>query len=147
MRTLATLLLIAANAGAALQNADHWSYHPPKKFAAGSIDRFINDRLGRVGLAPNQPADRRTLIRRLTFDLHGLPPKPEEIKQFLASPSDQAISNLVDRLLKSPRYGERWARHWLDVVRFSESQGFERDKIRPDAWHYRDYVINSFNND
>lgn len=147
MRILATILLIVANAGAALKNADHWSYHPTKKIADGSVDKFIRQRLESEGLAINAMADRRTLIRRLTFDLHGLPPTPKEIEAYLNDESDQATKKLIDRLLSSWRYGERWARHWLDVVRFSESQGFERDKIRPDAWHYRDYVINSFNSD
>lgn len=142
------VLLMAFDLGAArLKNADHWSYHPPKRITKGSIDGFITNRLKRNGLALNTSADRRTLIRRLTFDLHGLPPTPEEIEDFLHDDSDRALEKVIDRLLQSPRYGERWARHWLDVVRFSESQGFERDKIRPDAWHYRDYVIKSFNND
>jgi len=130
-----------------LKNADHWAYHPPQKIEQGDIDRFVSARLQGVGLSMNGLADRRTLIRRLTFDLHGLPPSPAAVAAFLADDSNDAIPNLIDRLLKSPRYGERWARHWLDVARFSESQGFERDKIRPDAWHYRDYVIHSFNDD
>lgn len=130
-----------------LKNADHWAYHPPSEITEGDLDSFITKRLRAVGLASNPQADRRTLIRRLTFDLRGLPPTPQEVAAFLADKSDGAIPNLIDRLLKSPRYGERWARHWLDVARFSESQGFERDKIRPDAWHYRDYVIRSFNDD
>lgn len=130
-----------------LKNADHWAYHPASEITKGDLDAFISKRLQAVGLVSNPQADRRTLVRRLTFDLHGLPPTPTEVAVFLADKSDEAISNLIDRLLQSPRYGERWARHWLDVVRFSESQGFERDKIRPDAWHYRDYVISSFNGD
>ncbi len=99
------------------------------------------------GLAPTAPASRATLIRRLTFDLTGLPPTPEEIDAFVSDSSPDAYPRLVDRLLASPRYGERWGRHWLDVARFSESDGYERDKIRDNAWRYRDYVIDSFNRD
>ena len=98
-------------------------------------------------LKPSPPADRRVLIRRLTFDLLGLPPTPEEVDGFLADRRTDAYERLVDRLLSSPHYGERWARHWLDVVRFSESEGFERDWLRDHAWAYRDYVIRSFNQD
>lgn len=111
------------------------------------VDRFIVAGLERAGLSPNPEADRRTLIRRLTYDLHGLPPAPEEIEAFIADSSPRAYENLVDRLLASPRYGERWARHWLDVARYTESQGFEYDHLRPNGWHYRDYVINAFNAD
>ena len=93
------------------------------------------------------PADRATLIRRVTFDLLGLPPTPAEIDAFVKDPSPAAYEKVIDRLLASPRYGERWGRHWLDVARFGESQGFERDKIRDHAWRYRDYVIRSFNDD
>ncbi|WP_075086606.1 DUF1549 domain-containing protein [Verrucomicrobium spinosum] len=92
-------------------------------------------------------ADRRTLIRRLSFDLVGLPPSPEEVAQFVADPDPLAYDRLVERLLASPRYGERWARHWLDVVRFAESDGFEKNTPRPEAWPYRDYVIRAFNAD
>jgi hypothetical protein len=88
-----------------------------------------------------------TLLRRLTFDLVGLPPTPEEIDAFLADSSAGAYERQVERLLASPRYGERWGRHWLDVARYTESQGFEYDKLREQAWHYRDYVIRSFNED
>ena len=130
-----------------LNNADHWAYQAPQAVTGDSVAGFVTGKLEQVGLKPNSPADRRTLIRRLTFDLHGLPPTPGEIDTFLRDKSGRAVGRLIDRLLESPRYGERWARHWLDVVRFSESQGFERDKIRPDAWHYRDYVIKSFNDD
>ena len=111
------------------------------------IDAFIASRLAGQGLAMSPPADRVTLIRRLSFDLVGLPPTPEDVDAFLADGSPTAWENLVDRLLASPRYGERWGRHWLDVVRFTESQGFEYDHPRPNAWHYRDYVIESFNAD
>ncbi|MEW4569764.1 PSD1 and planctomycete cytochrome C domain-containing protein [Tautonia sp. JC769] len=111
------------------------------------IDRFIFDRLDAAGLSPAPEADRRTLIRRATFDLHGLPPTPEEVDAFLADDSPDAFDRLVDRLLDSPRYGERWGRHWLDLVRFAESDGYRADAYRPFAWRYRDYVIDAFNRD
>jgi mono/diheme cytochrome c family protein len=114
---------------------------------ADPIDAFIIERLDRAGLTPAPPADRLTLIRRATFDLLGLTPTPEEIDAFLADNSPAAYERLVDRLLASPHYGERWGRHWLDVARFAESNGFEHDKIRDHAWHYRDYVIGSLNAD
>ncbi|MBS1831165.1 MAG: DUF1553 domain-containing protein [Acidobacteria bacterium] len=112
-----------------------------------NIDRFILAKLSQHGLAPSKPAGRRELIRRVTFDVIGLPPTPEEVDAFIHDPSPAAYENLVDRLLASPRYGERWGRHWLDVARFSESEGFERDLVREHAWRYRDYVINSLNQD
>src|SRR6185436_229697 len=99
------------------------------------------------GLAPAPPADKRTLIRRLSFDLLGLPPEPQEVAEFLADDSPEAWGKLVERYLDSPHFGERWARHWLDVVRFGESQGFERDKLRPFSWPYRDWVISALNSD
>jgi hypothetical protein len=112
-----------------------------------AVDAFILARLQREGLRPAPEADRRTLIRRLYFDLTGLPPTPEEIAAFVASNEPLAYEKLVDRLLASPHYGERWGRHWLDVVRFAETEGFEYDRHRPGAWRYRDYVIRSFNDD
>ena len=138
-----------------LKNADHWSFQPlrevvpPESVERHPIDAFIRKRLAEEKLAPNPQATRRILIRRLTFDLHGLPPTPEEIDAFVSDPAgdDEAVRKLIARLLDSPRYGERWARHWLDVVRYSESQGFERDKFRPHSWRYRDYVIDSLNAD
>src|SRR5262245_33664336 len=111
------------------------------------LDRFVLAELEAKGLAPAPPAEKKMLIRRVTFDLIGLPPTPEEIDAFLADHSSQAFARLVDRLLASPHYGEHWARHWLDLARFCESQGFERDKIRDHAWRYRDYVIQSLNSD
>lgn len=127
----------------------HWSHQPvvrPPLPAAGGqpIDAFIEAKLAAEGLTPNPKADPRTLIRRLYFDLIGLPPTPEEVAAFEQSP---AQAPLVERLLASPRYGERWARHWLDVVRFAESNGFEMNRARPNAWPYRDYVIRAFNDD
>ncbi len=111
------------------------------------IDAFILSKLKEKGLAPSKEADRRTLIRRLTYDLHGLPPTPKEIEDFLEDKSPNAFEKLVDRLLDSPRYGERWGRHWLDVVHYGESHGYDKDKPRRNAWPYRDYVIRSFNED
>ena len=111
------------------------------------IDRFIFAGLERNGLAPNPPADRGTLLRRVYYDLVGLPPTPREIREFLADRSDKALEKVVDRLLSSPRFGQRWGRHWLDVVRFAESSGGGRTLLFPDAWRFRDYVIESFNRD
>ena len=99
------------------------------------------------GLTPNPPADRRVLIRRLSFDLIGLPPTPEEVDAFVAESGADAYRRLVDRLLDSPHYGERWARHWMDVARFAESHGYEQDYDRPFAYHYRDFLIKALNRD
>ena len=99
------------------------------------------------GLTPSPEADRRTLIRRLSFDLIGLPPTPEEIDAFVADPNPNAYEALVDRLLASPHYGERWGRHWLDVVHYGDTHGYDKDKRRDNAWPYRDYVIAAFNAD
>lgn len=111
------------------------------------IDNFILHCLQQAGLQPSPPADRRTLIRRLSFDLLGLPPTPEEVGEFVNDSDPRAYEKLVERLLDSPHYGERWARHWLDIVRFGESQGFERNKLRPSVWKYRDFVVEAFNSD
>ncbi len=137
--------------------ADHWAFRPAlrpavphpqdEKWLRNPIDNFILTRLESERLAPGPEADRRTLIRRLSFDLTGLPPEPEEVDQFLADRSSNAYEALVDRLLNSPRYGERWARHWLDVVHYGESHGYDKDKPRLNAWPYRDYVIRAINHD
>ena len=119
----------------------------PTKWARTPIDAFILAKLQAAGLSPQPEADRRTLIRRLTFDLHGLPPTPEEVAAFVADADPQAYEKLVDRLLASPRYGERWARHWLDIAHYADTHGFERDQRRDHAWPYRDWVIDAFNND
>lgn len=111
------------------------------------IDRFVYARLAAAGLVPSPPADRRTLIRRLYFDLIGLPPAPADVEAFVTNESSYAYEALVDRLLDSRQYGEKWARHWLDLVRYAESDGFKQDAYRPQAWRYRDYVIRSFNGD
>ena len=132
--------------------SEHWSLQPFRAptlpgNGGNAIDAFIGARLAKDSLALSPEADRATLIRRLSFDLIGLPPSPEEIAAFVKSESPRAFEELVDRLLASPQYGERWGRHWLDVARYTESQGFEYDRIRDNAWHYRDYVIKSFNDD
>ena len=138
----------------------HWAFQPrshpavpafsapqEKAWVRNPVDAFILARLKKEGLAPSAPADRRTLIRRVYFDLTGLPPTPAEVNAFVADRSSDAYAKVVDRLLASPHYGERWGQHWLDVVRFAETDGFEYDTHRPDAWRYRDYVIRAFNND
>jgi Protein of unknown function (DUF1553)/Protein of unknown function (DUF1549) len=136
----------------------HWSLQPVTRpsvpvvgsRAAGSlnpIDSFIAAKLAANKLALSREADRRTLIRRLSFDLLGLPPTPEEARAFERDKSPDAYEKLVERLLASPHYGERWARHWLDAVRFAETTGFEVNTPRPNAWPYRDYVIRAFNDD
>jgi hypothetical protein len=116
-------------------------------WARTPIDCFVYQRLREHGLAPAPAADRRTLIRRLTYDLTGLPPSPEEVSAFVADGDPMAYEKLVDRLLDSDHYGERWARHWLDVVKYADTCGYDKDKLRPHAWPYRDYVIRSFNQD
>ncbi len=139
------------------ERRQHWSYQPVKantppavkdgEWPTSPIDPFILHKLEAAELSPASPADRRTLIRRLTFDLTGLPATPDEVAAFLADDSPDAIERLIDRLLASPAYGERWARHWLDVVRYSETLGFEFDYDLYNAWRYRDYVIRAFNAD
>ena len=117
------------------------------EWARNPIDAFAVRRMRQHGLAPSREADRRTLIRRLYFDLIGLPPTPQQIEQFLHDQDPMAYEKLVDRLLESPHYGERWARHWLDVVHYGDTHGYDKDKPRPNAWPYRDYVIRSLNHD
>ncbi len=111
------------------------------------IDAFVRKKLGEFGLSPAPLAGRGTLIRRLYFDLIGLPPSPDEIRRFVADDREEAYDELVDRLLSSPRYGERWARYWLDVVHYADTHGYDKDKPRENAWPYRDFVIRSFNQD
>src|SRR5262249_45719746 len=135
----------------------HWSYLPlhavgPPKVNSHSwcrtpLDRFIVAALEARGISPNPPADRRTLIRRIYFDLLGLPPTPEEVDRFVADPRPAAYEDLVERLLASPNYGEPWGRHWLDVARYADSDGLESDADRPNAYPYRDFVIQAFNED
>ena len=143
-----------------VDNFDWWSLRPivrpatPKftdetalRWIRTPIDAFVLSKLREHGLQPSAETDRRTLIRRVTFDLIGLPPTPEEIAAFANDPSTEAYEKVVDRLLASPHYGERWARHWLDVVRYADTCGYDKDKLRLNAWPYRDYVIRSFNGD
>jgi hypothetical protein len=118
-----------------------------KKWVRNPIDAFILAKLEEKKLHPNPEADRRTLIRRAYADLHGLPPKAEEVEAFVKDPAPDAYEKLIDRLLASPRYGERWGRHWLDVVRYADTGGYETDVYFKNAWRYRDYVIDSFNAD
>ena len=145
--------------GYAVTDADraHWAYKPLVRpevpqvadavWAASPIDAFILKGLEAKGLAPNPPANKVALARRVSYDLTGLPPSPEEVASFVADGSPDAYDKMVDRLLASPRYGERWGRHWLDLVRFAETNSYERDGAKPNAWRYRDYVIRSFNDD
>jgi hypothetical protein len=148
-----SMVPIGARAANAAETNRHWSLRPlhaPVVQAASAtspIDAYITARLTTNGLALSPEATRVALIRRLSFDLIGLPPSPREIDDFLQDQSPIAYEQLVERLLASPHYGERWGRHWLDVARYTESQGFEYDKLRDHAWHYRDYVIKSFNDD
>ena len=111
------------------------------------IDAFVLTTLRKHGLASSPEADRRTLIRRLSFDLLGLPPTPAELEAFMADRNPQAYEALVDRLLASPHHGERWGRHWLDIVHYGDTHGYDKDKRRDHAWPYRDYVIHAFNDD
>ena len=111
------------------------------------IDAFVLAKLEAKGLDPSPPADQVTLLRRTYFDLIGLPPMPEDVDAFLADQSSKAFENVVDRLLVSLHYGERWTRHWLDLARYADSEGFKSDQTRPNAWRYREYVIRSFNSD
>jgi mono/diheme cytochrome c family protein len=133
-----------------------WSFQPlaagkpPEAgdgWAVNEVDRFVAARLAEAGLVPAAEADRGTLIRRVSFTLTGLPPTPEEVAEFAADTSSDAWPRLVDRLLASPRYGEHWARHWLDLVRYADSDGFRIDHYRPEAWRYRDWVVRSLNAD
>jgi hypothetical protein len=137
----------------AITDADraHWAFQPiqsavvPK--GTHAIDRLLQVRLWSSGLQPNPPATPREQVRRAYLDLWGLPPSPEVVTEFERHPTDAAWVALIDRLLESPHYGERWGRHWLDLVRYAESNGYERDGPKPHAWRYRDYVIDSFNSD
>jgi hypothetical protein len=139
------------------ERSKHWSLQPVRRpalppvqdpsWCRSQIDRFVLARLDAAGLKPAPPADKRTLLRRVTYDLTGLPPTPAEIDAFLSDDSLTAFAKVVDRLLASPHYGERWGRHWLDLVRFAETQGHEFDFELPEAFRYRDYVIRALNAD
>jgi hypothetical protein len=144
-------------APAAPKRKDWWSYQPLRRpavpkvaqasWVTNPIDAFILAKLEANALAPVPPADKLALIRRATYDLTGLPPTPAEVQAFLADDSHNAYEKVIDRLLQSPHYGEKWARHWLDLVRYAETNGYERDGAKPHAWRYRDYVIRSLNED
>ena len=133
----------------------YWAFQPVHRVPAPAlkdgttpanpIDAFIRARLDAKNIKPLGAADKVTLLRRVSFDLVGLPPTPEEVDAFVADKSPDAYAKIVDRLLASPHYGERWARHWLDLARYAESEGFKSDETRPNAWRYRDYVIQAFN--
>ena len=139
------------------RDPDHWAFQPRRMavvpvvidqaWPKSDLDRFVLAEMESRGLIPAPRADKRTLIRRVTFDLTGLPPTPNEIDSFLADDSEEAYSQLVDRLLESPAYGERWGRHWLDVARYADSNGLDENIAHGNAWRYRDYVVNSFNGD
>lgn len=136
---------------------DHWSFRPVTRpnvpeiavsnWGENDIDSFVFRKLEENAIKPSPVAERRTWLRRVTFDLTGLPPTPGELEQFLEDESEEAFATVVDRLLASPRYGERWAQHWLDVVRYADTHGFEVNTERANAWPYRDYVIEAFNCD
>src|SRR3954451_11414648 len=161
--TLALLLVwlaVAASSARAAEPSFHhgeWPFNSPVRpavpnianpsWAANPIDHFIAAGLEKVGLHPGPEADKATLLRRVTYDLTGLPPRPAELDAFLADNSDGAYTGVVERLLASPRFGERSAQSWLDLVRYAETEGFKADGLRPNAYRYRDYVIDSFNND
>jgi hypothetical protein len=139
------------------EDREHWAFRPVRPVAVpvvrdsrwvrNPIDAFVLAQLEEKGWAPSPAAQPRALLRRLHFDLTGLPPTPEEVQAFLEDPSPEALDRVAEGLLARPSYGERWARHWLDLVRFAETNGYERDAVKPEAWKYRDYVIRSFNED
>lgn len=148
---------VAAGRKISDEDRQWWAFQPLKSpappmaedrgWSKNEIDRFIFQKLGEAGLEPAPEADRRALVRRVYFDLIGLPPAPAEVQAFVEDRSPNAYERLVERLLASPEYGKRWARHWLDLVRYADSDGYRADDYRPQAWRYRDYVIRSFNDD
>ena len=154
-RLLLALLLhyLLRRAGSAIP----WAFRKPVRvdppavsdpaLAENPIDAFVLARLDKAGLKPSPAAARAALLRRVTYDLTGLPPTPQELDDSSTTTRPDAYVRVVERLLASPHYGERWAQHWLDVVRYAESNGYESDGERPHAWRYRDYVVRSFNED
>lgn len=160
-RLCVSILLLGAAAFAAdpftPQQRRYWAFQPVRRPAVPvvkqsawvrtPIDAFVLHKLEAAGIAPGPEAGKIALLRRASFDLIGLPPTPEQVSAFLADDSPRAWESVIDRLLASPQYGERWGRHWLDVARYAESTGFEDDVTRPNIWRYRDYVIAAFNND
>ena len=159
MRGYPLILLLAAlsSNAAPVDKLDHWSFKPVirpalpetknRVWARNEVDRFILARLEKEHLQPAREADRATWLRRVSFDLIGLPPSPEQTEAFVRDHHRDAYEHVVEELLASPRYGERWAQHWLDVVRYADTHGFEVNTERPNAWPYRDYVIEAFNRD
>jgi Protein of unknown function (DUF1553)/Protein of unknown function (DUF1549)/Planctomycete cytochrome C len=158
--------LVSDDAGAhappqvSAETRSHWSFQQVERpgipdsgdpewqrWIANPIDAFVIEELGEAELSPAPPADRRTLVRRLYYDLLGLPPTPEQVEAFVVDDSPDAYERLVENLLDSPQYGEHWARYWLDLVRYAETNSFERDGAKPFVWRYRDYVIRSLNED
>ena len=135
----------------------HWAFRPirpstppeveRRDWVRGPIDSFVLNRLEDAGLSPAPPAGRLTLLRRAYLDIVGLPPPPEEVDRFARDERPDAYERLIDRLLASPGYGERWGRHWLDVARYADTSGFEADHLYPEAWRFRDYVVRSLNAD
>ncbi len=160
-RAICSLLVVALvwmpAAPARGDDVPHWAFQKPgagdppavrrSNWVCTPIDAFIVAKLEAAGLEPAPVADKATLLRRVTFDLIGLPPTPEELQRFLTDDKPDAYERVVERLLASPHYGERWAQHWLDVVRYAESDGYETNGDRPHAWRYRDYVVRSLNDD
>jgi Protein of unknown function (DUF1549)/Protein of unknown function (DUF1553)/Planctomycete cytochrome C len=147
----------AAGSGARPRDPAHWAFQPPRErtppavadaeWIRTPVDNFILSKLEEAGLSPAPAADRRTLIRRVTFDLTGLPPTPAEIDAFLQDEREDAYARLIDRLLESPAYGERWGRHWLDVARYADSNGLDENVAHGNAYRYRDYVVSAMNRD
>ena len=154
---LTAVALVAVLTGGSLSAADHWAYQPLSTapppaannvpWVRNTIDEFVWDKLQEVGIAPSPPADPATLVKRLYYDLHGLAPSYDDVAPLANDPSDEAYAQLVDRLLSSERFAERWARHWLDIARYADSNGFEKDSDRPNAWRYRDWVIDAIHQD
>ena len=144
-------------AAAAGKESAHWAYQPirnpsppsvtNRSWPRGPVDRFVLARLEREGLSPSAEADKSTLMRRLSLDLTGLPPEPDQVQDFLRDNRPEAYQELVDRLLDSPQFGEQWALQWLDLARYADSDGYEQDRVRPWAWRYRDWVIDALNRD
>jgi hypothetical protein len=142
---------------AAPQGKKFWAFVPPREpqapqvrnaaWVKSPLDAFVLSALEAKGLTPAPPADKRTLIRRATFDLTGLPPTPDAVRAFLEDTRPDAFARVIDRLLAGPSYGERWGRHWLDVARYADSNGLDENLVYRHAWRYRDYVIQSFNSD
>jgi len=157
MRLLTALFIAGALAAAFAESGQRkeftpiqkkwWAFQPVKAEPAAGIDALLLAKMAEKGLTPNGPADKVTILRRAALVLTGLPPTPEETQAFLADSSPTAFERVIDRLLASPQYGERWARHWLDLARYADSEGFKADETRPNVWRYRDYVIRSFNSD